>query len=110
MKELFHSGVFPLVGRLAELGAVPLVHDPLYADGELRAHGFEPYHYGEPCDAAIVQADHEEYADLRAAQLPGVRAIVDGRGITHAIDWQDVDHTVLGRPSGAAAQRGGTES
>lgn len=110
VKELFHSGVFPLVGRLAELGAVPLVHDPLYADGELRAHGFEPYHYGEPCDAAIVQADHEEYADLRAAQLPGVRAIVDGRGITHAIDWQDVDHTVLGRPSGAAAQRGGTES
>lgn len=110
VKETFHSGVFPLARRLGDLGAIPVVHDPLYSDAELRALGLEPYHYGEPCEAAIVQADHEEYADLRAEQLPGVRAIVDGRGVTHAIDWQDVDHTVLGRPSGAAAQRGGTES
>lgn len=110
VKETFHSGVFPLGRRLAELGAVPLVHDPLYADDELRALGLEPYHYGEPCEAAIVQADHEEYAGLRSAQLPGIRAIVDGRGVTHGFDWQDIDHTVLGRPSGAAAQRRGTAS
>ncbi|MBB1587451.1 MAG: nucleotide sugar dehydrogenase, partial [Propionibacterium sp.] len=32
-------------------------------------------------DAAILQADHPEYLDLTAADLPGVSVIIDGRGV-----------------------------
>src|SRR5690606_18959747 len=61
VKETAFSGVFATVQALSEAGAVPLVHDPLYTDDELRGLGFEPYHLGEPADAVIIQADHDEY-------------------------------------------------
>lgn len=114
VKETFLSGVFPLADRLRELGATPLVHDPLHTEDELKAYGFEPYHLGEPCDAAIVQADHALYAQLTPHDLPGIRAIVDGRGTTDPRAWQDVAHTVLGRasapPRDDALHGGGTQS
>ena len=47
------------LGRMRR--AIPLVHDPLYTDDELERLGFTPYHFGEPLDAAVVQADHAEY-------------------------------------------------
>ena len=99
VKETFHSGVFPLVALLRELGAVPTVHDPLFADDELRARGLEPHRLDEPCDAAIVQADHAEYAGLGPERLPGIRVLVDGRGITTPERWSTIDRTVLGRPT-----------
>jgi UDP-N-acetyl-D-glucosamine dehydrogenase len=37
VKETAFSGVFAIVRELARLGAVPLVHDPLNSDSELRA-------------------------------------------------------------------------
>lgn len=114
VRETFLSGAFPLVHRLAELGARPLVHDPLYSEAELRAYGCEPYHLGEPADAAIVQADHALYARITAGDLPGIRAIVDGRGVTDPRGWQDVDYTVVGRADAGSrpgpAQPGGTPS
>jgi UDP-N-acetyl-D-mannosaminuronic acid dehydrogenase len=64
---------------LAEQGADALFADPLYTDEELRAHGYTPWD-GGPVDAAIVQADHAEYARLSAADVPGATQIVDGRG------------------------------
>ena len=79
VKETAFSGVFAIVRELALQGAVPLVHDPLYSDSELRGLGLEPYHLGEPCDAAIMHTDHAEYAVLTPEDLPGVRALVDGR-------------------------------
>lgn len=106
VKETFHSGAFALVRRLGERGAVALVHDPLFGDEELRDHGFEPYHLGEPCDAAIVQADHRDYRELGPADLPGVRVLVDGRAATDPARWQDVDHTVLGRAVPSGVRRG----
>ena len=42
VKETAFSGVFAIVRELALLGAVPLVHDPLYSDSELRELGLSP--------------------------------------------------------------------
>lgn len=81
VKETAFSGVFPTVNELKRLGATVAVHDPMYTDDELRHEGFEPFHFGETADAAILQADHAEYANLTAEQLPGVSVILDGRNM-----------------------------
>ncbi len=96
VKETAFSGVFDTVAALTARGAEVLVHDPLFADDELAAVGLVAYHYGEPVDAAVVQADHAEYADLGAADLPGLRAIVDGRRVTRADGWGAAARVVLG--------------
>ena len=44
VKETAFSGVFAIVRELALLGAIPLVHEPLYSDSELRELDLEPYH------------------------------------------------------------------
>lgn len=81
VKETAFSGVFDVARELAGAGARVTVHDPLYADDELRGLGFEPFHLGEECDAAIVQADHGDYRHLGPRDLPGVRVILDGRRV-----------------------------
>lgn len=96
VKETAFSGVFPLVTALREAGAVARVHDPLYDDTELRRLGLEPHHLGEPCDAAIVQADHPLYATLGPADLPGITVLLDGRRVTAADAWPGVRHLQLG--------------
>jgi nucleotide sugar dehydrogenase len=81
VKETAFSGVFPAVNELERLGANVVVHDPMYTDDELRHEGFEPFHFGETADAAILQADHAEYMNLTNKELPGVSVILDGRNI-----------------------------
>ncbi len=98
VKETSFSGVHDTVAALLARGAEVLVHDPLYDDGELAALGFTPYHYGEPVDAAVVQADHAMYRELVPADLPGVQALVDGRRITSEQGWAGVTRIVLGEP------------
>jgi hypothetical protein len=88
--------VFPLVAALRDAGATPVVSDPLYADDELVALGLEPYRPGTPVDAAVVQADHPEYRTLTAADLPGVRVLLDGRRVTDPALWAGVDRRVVG--------------
>ncbi|HVV22738.1 MAG TPA: nucleotide sugar dehydrogenase [Pseudonocardiaceae bacterium] len=97
VKETAFSGVFDTVGALRARGATPLVHDPLYSDEELDKLGFSPYHLGEPVDAAVVQADHREYADLSPDDLPGVTTFVDGRRVSSADRWPGVVYRVIGR-------------
>lgn len=98
VKETAFSGVFATVAALEAAGATALVHDPLYDDDELEVLGLAPYQLGEPADAAILQADHREYGDLGAGDLPGVRLLLNGRGgfrvDEHA--WPRV--VTLGRP------------
>ena len=53
-------------------------------------------HLGDPVDAAILQADHPEYLALTPADLPGVRAFVDGRGVIDAANWPGVTFLRLG--------------
>lgn len=81
VKEAAFSGAFGVVAELQARGAIPVVHDPLFDDTELAGLGFSPYHYGEHCDAAIVQADHAEYARLAPPMLGGANVVVDGRRI-----------------------------
>jgi nucleotide sugar dehydrogenase len=98
VKETAFSGVFDTVASLKRRGAEVLVHDPLYADEELAGYGFTPYRLGEPIDAAIVQADHAEYRSLSPADLPGVRAFIDGRRVSSPEAWGDeIVYRVIGR-------------
>ena len=99
VKETAFSGVFGTAAALEALGAKALVSDPLYSDDELAALGLTPWDH-EPIDAAIVQADHAEYAQLSAADLPGVRVVLDGRGILDAASLAAGGITVerIGRP------------
>jgi UDP-N-acetyl-D-glucosamine dehydrogenase len=96
VKETAFSGVFATVAAVRDAGATVLVHDPMYSDDELTSLGWEPYHLGDPVDVAIVQADHQEYRELTADQLPGVRVLVDGRRVTSSGNWAGVTRTVIG--------------
>jgi nucleotide sugar dehydrogenase len=97
VKETAFSGVFATVQALRARGATVLVHDPMYTDEELGALGFEPYHLGDKVDAAVVQADHAEYANLGPTDLPGVSTFVDGRRISSADAWPGVTYRVIGK-------------
>jgi len=96
VRETAFSGAFPLVKELAEQGARPLVHDPLYNDDELRSMGFEPYRMGDPCDVAVLQADHDDYRRLGPADLPGIILFYDGRRATGQEQWPGVQFAQLG--------------
>ncbi|HEX9227144.1 MAG TPA: nucleotide sugar dehydrogenase [Arthrobacter sp.] len=97
VKETAFSGVFDAVRALEQRGAVALVHDPLYTDEELQKLGFQPYHLGEPADAAVVQADHAEYRTLGPQDLPGVRVFIDGRRVSRPEAWDGVEYRVIGK-------------
>ena len=99
VKETAFSGVFDTVAALRARGAEVLVHDPMYTDEELAGFGWEPYHLGDPVDAAIVQADHRAYAELSPADLPGVRLLFDGRRVTDPARWAGVPRLVVGAPA-----------
>ncbi|PYC84429.1 nucleotide sugar dehydrogenase [Streptomyces tateyamensis] len=95
VKESACSGVFPLTDALAAAGATAVVADPLYRDAELTALNLRPW-AGEPVAAVVVQADHAEYAEVGPADFPGVRVLLDGRGITDPARWAGVRRIVLG--------------
>ena len=97
VKETAFSGVFATVEALTARGATPLVNDPMYTDEELARYGFTPYHLGDPVDAAVVQADHEEYRSIGPADLPGLRAFIDGRRISSAELWPAVSYRAIGK-------------
>ncbi|WP_040165447.1 nucleotide sugar dehydrogenase [Microbacterium gorillae] len=96
VKETAFSGVFPAVDALRARGAEVFVHDPLYSDDELRRLGFEPYHFGEAADVAVLQTDHADYREVGPADLPGVRLLVDGRNASSAERWVGTSRIVVG--------------
>ena len=96
VKETAFSGIFPTVEALRAAGAEVLVEDPMHTDEELRAFGWEPYHLGEPVDAAIVQADHKEYIELTPTDLPGIKVLFDGRRTTNPDNWVGTPRIVIG--------------
>ena len=81
VKETAFSGVFSLVNEITNIGWRPLVHDPLFTGNELRELGFEPFTLGSPCDAAIIQTDHQMYNEINADDLPEAKYLYDGRRI-----------------------------
>jgi UDP-N-acetyl-D-mannosaminuronic acid dehydrogenase len=106
VKETAFSGAFALREALAARGAEVLAADPLFGEDELRVHGFVPWDGTSTVDAAVVQADHAEYAALSAADLPGVTTIVDGRGILDAARFDGIPVRRIGRPEGSAQDPG----
>lgn len=99
VKETAFSGVFSTVEALRSRGATPVVHDPMYEDAELEKLSLDPYHFGEPVDAAVIQADHAEYRSIGPDSLPGVKALVDGRRVSTAEQWPGVTYRVIGKAS-----------
>ena len=94
VKETAYSGVFDLIRAIERLGGVAVVADPLYEDDELEQLGLAVWD-GAAVDAAIVQADHDEYRSLSSADIPGIKVIFDGRGILDPTRWQDSATRVL---------------
>jgi UDP-N-acetyl-D-glucosamine dehydrogenase len=86
VKETAFSGAFALQRGLEGRGAPPVASDPLYAPEELASLGFTAWD-GTDVDAVIIQADHSEYARPRPEDVPGARAVIDGRGILEASPW-----------------------
>lgn len=99
VKETAFSGAFAIARELASRGARPVASDPLYDEEELRELGFEPWD-AESVDAAIVQADHDDYRQLDPARLPGARVVLDGRDVLDAALWKAAGVPILriGRP------------
>jgi nucleotide sugar dehydrogenase len=89
VKETAFSGAFSLVEAIREAGGIALVHDPLFSSDELSELGLEGYTMGSRCDAAVIQADHSAYVGLTPADLPTIKALLDGRHITDASSWRD---------------------
>lgn len=96
VKETAFSGVFPTFKALGAKGALAYVHDPMYAPEELEKLGLRPYADGTPVDAVIIQADHPEYAEAKAADFPGVKVLVDGRNVSVPENWTGVARHVIG--------------
>ena len=99
VKETAFSGVFPVVAALRGAGARVAVHDPMFTDEELTALGWPPHRLGDPIDAAVIQADHKEYLSLRPSDLPGVKVVLDGRGMLDRESWKPVRLVQLGARS-----------
>jgi UDP-N-acetyl-D-glucosamine dehydrogenase len=106
VKETAFSGAFALKDALARRGATVVAADPLFSSAELGALGFSAWNGTSKIDVAVVQADHREYATLGLDDLPGVQAIVDGRGILDASRFPGVPVRRIGRPDGTAQDSG----
>lgn len=68
----------------------------MYTGQELRSFGWEPHQLGQQVDVAIVQADHPEYAQLSADDLPGLRLLLDGRRVTDPQRFTGVPRLTIG--------------
>lgn len=99
VKETAFSGVFDVRDTLESRGANVVVHDPMYSDEELAKNSLTAYHFGEPVDAVILQANHSEYNSISATDFPGARAIVDGRNFLKGLPGSELSVITLGKTS-----------
>lgn len=107
VKETAFSGVFATVEALVDAGASVTVHDPMYSEEELIHFGWAPYKFGSTVDVVIVQADHPEYRQLSAEDLPSVSIVVDGRRVLDPSRFPNVSFHVVGRAD--MSKNAGTE-
>ena len=97
VKETAFSGAFPLQSALLAAGADVRAHDPMFTAAELSEFGFVPHDLGQPCDAAIVQTNHDEYRLLQGDDLPDVQFVYDGRNHIDPQRFPGAVVAVLGR-------------
>jgi nucleotide sugar dehydrogenase len=85
VKEHICSPTFLVEASLRSYGAAARVHDPLYTDAELAAHGFAAWHPDQLSEwapeALVLVTGHNAFAnlDLATLQQAGLRVVVDGR-------------------------------
>lgn len=86
VKETAFSSTFKLVEALEQVGAKPLVHDPLYTDDEIKGYGLMPANLDPPpsVTAIILQAAHADYESLDWSVFPDCQAVLDGRNALKA--------------------------
>jgi nucleotide sugar dehydrogenase len=108
VREHLLSPAFALRDELRRWGARPFLHDPLYADEELRAHGFEPLALDAPClpPIVILNTAHARYAEVDPASLAarGTRMLVDGRNVWSAAVARAAGLEYIGMGRGSAAR------
>lgn len=96
VKESAFSGTWDLIELISSKGGKAVVHDPLYSVEELESLLLTPYKLGEKADAAVLQANHQQYLGLKPEDLPGVSFIADGRNFVPSQVKLKIDTYVLG--------------
>jgi nucleotide sugar dehydrogenase len=86
VKETAFSGAYGVRDELRHRGASAVASDPLFSAEELADLGFAAWD-GRRVDAVILQADHAVYRGLTPADVPGARAVVDGRSMLDPALW-----------------------
>lgn len=81
VKEIACSPAFPVRSALEKQGARVSLHDPLYTDDEIKAHGFRPGSLEAKWDILVLNTAHDEYRklDFRRLAACGVKIVLDGR-------------------------------
>ena len=97
VKETAFSGAFPLIKEIKDQGGTAVIHDPLFTENEILSLGLEPYQLGDPCDIAIIQADHSLYSTLSSEDFPETKLIIDGRNIIDETRIRPITVKVLGK-------------
>lgn len=97
VKETAFSGAFPLLKEITERGGTAVIHDPLFTEQEILSLGLKPHRLGDPCDIAIIQADHTLYSTLTSSDFPETKLIIDGRNIIDETKVNPIIVNVLGK-------------
>lgn len=97
VKETAFSGAFPLLKEITERGGTAVIHDPLFTEQEILSLGLKPHRLGDPCDIAIIQADHTLYSTLTSSDFPETKLIIDGRNIIDETKVSPIVVKVLGK-------------
>ena len=96
VKKTSYSGVYRISDALEKNEANVLVHDPLFENKELSNLGFKPYNFGEICDIAILQAEHNQYLKITPEDMPGIKLMYDGRNFLNSGNWESIDFLRIG--------------
>ncbi len=92
VKETAFSSAKRLLEGLRKRGAVPVLNDPLYMADEMARYADEIFALDSlpQCDAAIMQACHDDYRqiDWRGIAKLGCKAVLDGR---NCLDRQEIE-------------------
>lgn len=105
VREHIFSPAFQIREELNARGVKAILHDPLYSDEEIRAHGFVPTDLSPlpKVDFVILNTAHREYYALPFGEWAsrGLRAVIDGRTIWDANQVVDAGlvYVGCGKPS-----------
>lgn len=104
VKEPAYSPAYAIRDALEKAGAKVQLHDPLFSEKEIRAHGFEPGELDDQ-DVVVVNTAHSAYEAISPAELAQarVRTLVDGRNLfdSRAVSGAGIAYFGIARPAPA---------